>query len=168
MATQWYVTIEGEQKGPLTDAELQRWVGQGKVEPDTFVRMGADGEWTAASAFEELFPTQPVFVQQEVDEDGNGLVVGAIALGFVLLLVVIFASTSAPNGLPSLSAGGGAGLIVLLVALAACVFWLVMLVDCLKSQRSDKVVWILLHLFLFVLGAILYLVMAYGKQEEKR
>jgi hypothetical protein len=54
-AAQWYVTIEGEQKGPLTDPEMRRWVAQGKVQPETFVRVGADGEWTAAGDFTDLF-----------------------------------------------------------------------------------------------------------------
>ncbi len=44
-ARQWFVTIEGEQKGPLTDAEIRRWVADGRVQPDTFVRQGANGEW---------------------------------------------------------------------------------------------------------------------------
>jgi hypothetical protein len=56
---QWYVTIEGEQKGPLTDAELKRWVTQRKVEPDTFVRPGIDGQWTPANEVPGLLPSPP-------------------------------------------------------------------------------------------------------------
>ena len=57
---QWYVTIEGEQKGPLTDAELKRWVASGRVQPDTFIRQGANGEWMAASEFQDMANITPV------------------------------------------------------------------------------------------------------------
>jgi hypothetical protein len=58
--------------------------------------------------------------------------------------------------------------LLLLLLLASGVFWLVMLVDCLKSSRGDKVVCVLLHLFLFILGAILYFFMAYGSADGQR
>ena len=55
MVKQWYVTIEGEQKGPLTDAEIRQWVGNGKVSEENFVRLGPEGEWQPAGDYQELF-----------------------------------------------------------------------------------------------------------------
>ena len=43
MATQWYATVEGEQKGPLTGAELKQLARDGKVTPDTPVSTTEDG-----------------------------------------------------------------------------------------------------------------------------
>ena len=47
----------------------------------------------------------------------------------------------------------------------ATAFWLWMLVDCLTKERvrsNEKVVWVLVVLFLHVLGAILYFVIGRG------
>ena len=43
-----------------------------------------------------------------------------------------------------------------LVMLAFSIFWLWMLIDCIKRQFNDKVLWIILIVFLNLLGAILY------------
>ena len=45
MASEWYVSIDGSQKGPLSTLELKRWIAEKKVAPDTFVREGANGPW---------------------------------------------------------------------------------------------------------------------------
>ena len=57
-ATQWYVTVEGEQKGPLTDTDVRRWVEDGRINRDTFVRVGIDGEWQPAGDHVGLFDPQ--------------------------------------------------------------------------------------------------------------
>ena len=68
MVTQWYVTIEGEQKGPLTDSEIRRWVDDGRIVRETFVRIGADGEWQPASDCNGLFEPE----QEEVPNGDEG------------------------------------------------------------------------------------------------
>jgi hypothetical protein len=50
--------------------------------------------------------------------------------------------------------------LVLLVVLG---FWIWMLVDCLKSEREDKLVWTLVLLFGNIIGAILYFLIARNK-----
>ena len=44
----------------------------------------------------------------------------------------------------------------LLVIVAAFIFWLRMLIDCIKSKIEEKTLWIILLVFLNILGAILY------------
>jgi len=47
----------------------------------------------------------------------------------------------------------------LILIIAVFVFWIWMLVDCLQNPRlqgTDKLVWVLVVLFLHVLGAALY------------
>jgi hypothetical protein len=52
------------------------------------------------------------------------------------------------------------GLFFLLLAIAAFIFWIWMLVDCIKNTRlgeTEKVVWVLVIIFLHALGALIYL-----------
>jgi hypothetical protein len=49
MTSEWYVAVDGCQKGPLSTTELKRWIQEGKVARDTFVREGANGPWTPVS-----------------------------------------------------------------------------------------------------------------------
>ncbi len=56
--------------------------------------------------------------------------------------------------------GGIMGLFALLVVTALFVFWIWMLVDCIKNTRlseTEKVVWVLVIIFLHALGALIYL-----------
>lgn len=69
--------------------------------------------------------------------------VEALLMGFAWLNLLIF----------------GLGVLVLAAAIFSFVFWILMLVDC--AQRSfknetDKVVWILILVFLHALGAVIY------------
>ena len=53
----------------------------------------------------------------------------------------------------------GFGIVVLIAILFLFVFWLWMLVDCLKrdfKKDYDKIVWVLVLIFLHILGAIVY------------
>ena len=53
-----------------------------------------------------------------------------------------------------------AGLIAVCVTILLFVFWIWMLVDCIKNARltdSEKVVWVLVIVFLHALGALIYL-----------
>ncbi len=59
-------------------------------------------------------------------------------------------------------------LVVILCSLAMSAFWVWMLVDCALNQRlqgTEKIVWVLLILFLHFLGALLYFLIARGKQR---
>jgi len=50
-------------------------------------------------------------------------------------------------------------LVILLAIVALFVFWLWMLVDCLKNPRlqgTEKIVWVLVIIFLHGLGALVY------------
>jgi hypothetical protein len=47
MASEWYVSINGETKGPLSTSELKRWLKERKIAKDSFVRQGNDGPWRA-------------------------------------------------------------------------------------------------------------------------
>jgi hypothetical protein len=53
----------------------------------------------------------------------------------------------------------GCGLIGVLLALLSTVFWIWMIVDCATSQSltgTDKVVWLLVIIFLHFVGALIY------------
>jgi hypothetical protein len=55
---------------------------------------------------------------------------------------------------------GIAGLFALLVVTALFVFWIWMLVDCIKNTRlsdTEKIVWVLVIVFLHALGALIYM-----------
>ncbi|HEY2826555.1 MAG TPA: PLDc N-terminal domain-containing protein [Pirellulales bacterium] len=59
------------------------------------------------------------------------------------------------------------GVFGLIILLAAIVFWVLMLIDCLTNPRlvgTDKLVWVLVIIFLHVLGAALYF--AIGRQQR--
>jgi hypothetical protein len=45
MAREWYVSVNGDQKGPLCTSELRRWIKEGKLKRDSFVREGGSGPW---------------------------------------------------------------------------------------------------------------------------
>jgi len=56
----------------------------------------------------------------------------------------------------------GAGAIFLIIALLLSVFWLWAMIDCLASSMptGEKVLWFFVILFLHILGAILYWIIA--------
>lgn len=58
MARPIYYRLMGETVGPITGAELRRKAADGEVMPDTFVRVGEDGEWVRASRLTNLFDDQ--------------------------------------------------------------------------------------------------------------
>ena len=47
-------------------------------------------------------------------------------------------------------------LLIALISIIGSVFWLWMLIDCLKRDFKDKMLWVILLVFLNILGAILY------------
>ncbi|QDT45740.1 hypothetical protein Pan241w_58680 [Gimesia alba] len=51
------------------------------------------------------------------------------------------------------------GLLSVVIGILATIFWIWMLIDCLKNEPSvgnDKIIWALVIVFLSYLGAILY------------
>ena len=64
----------------------------------------------------------------------------------------------------------GAAIFILLIASVSVIFWIWSLVDCLKSEwkkPNDKTVWLLVILFLNLLGSLLYFLIAKDKQVKK-
>jgi hypothetical protein len=62
---------------------------------------------------------------------------------------------------------GGFAAVALLLAIVTTAFWIWMLIDCLMNPRlqgTEKLVWVLVILFLHVLGAIIYFVV--GRQQR--
>jgi Phospholipase_D-nuclease N-terminal len=61
----------------------------------------------------------------------------------------------------------GFGILGTLVLILTTIFWLWMLIDCLQNRRIqgvEKLVWVLVILFLHVLGAVLYF--AIGREQS--
>jgi hypothetical protein len=58
------------------------------------------------------------------------------------------------------------GLFGLVIAVLLTVFWIWMIVDCIKNTRlsdTEKVVWVLVIIFLHFLGALIYLLAGRNK-----
>lgn len=54
--------------------------------------------------------------------------------------------------------------IVLVVGILVFIFWLWMLIDAIKNQEENKIMWVLIIILLVILGAIIY----YFNQKRKR
>lgn len=74
-------------------------------------------------------------------------------------------------GMPGFGMFVGFGIIAMLVGIFLFLFWLFMLVDCLKRDFKngyEKIAWILVMIFLHILGAIIYyFVVKIGEKEQK-
>ena len=87
-----------------------------------------------------------------------------LSLSSLVCFLIVFTLASSPARAASFSIMGGgeaAGMfaVIAILGLAAFAFWIWMLVDCLTSKRldsNDRLLWVLLIVFLGVLGAILY------------
>ena len=73
--------------------------------------------------------------------------------------------------------GGGAMVLLLFyifvipIALVAMAFWIWMLVSAIQNKGltdTERICWVLAIFFLHVLGALLYLVIAHGKQPPQK
>lgn len=51
MAVEWYVCIGGDQKGPLSTEELKKWLKEGRITPNTFVKQGPASPWKPLKHF---------------------------------------------------------------------------------------------------------------------
>ncbi|TAL46901.1 PLDc_N domain-containing protein [archaeon] len=61
----------------------------------------------------------------------------------------------------------GFGLFGLVVFAAFSIFWLWMLIDLLQRKTPDKLVWVLVLIFLNFLGAVLYYLLVYSKGKRR-
>jgi uncharacterized RDD family membrane protein YckC len=73
---------------------------------------------------------------------------------------------------PSMRAAGaglaGFGIVMLVLAILASIFWIWMLVDCATNRSlegAQKIVWILVILFLHLLGALIYFFVGRGSRS---
>ncbi len=59
---------------------------------------------------------------------------------------------------------GGMMIVFIIIAIVASIFWLWMLIDCLTSNMptAEKVLWVVVILFLHLLGALIYYFVARG------
>lgn len=55
-----------------------------------------------------------------------------------------------------------------MLSLLAVIFWFWMLIDLLQRDTKDKLVWVIVILFLSVIGAILYYFMVYSRPKKRR
>ncbi|HVT81880.1 MAG TPA: PLDc N-terminal domain-containing protein [Phycisphaerae bacterium] len=79
------------------------------------------------------------------------VVVGFLQLRRMKMLVALLADT----GVAPIF--GGMFVVILLLAIAASIFWLWMLIDAvMNEQGTDKIVWFLVIFFLHLLGALIY------------
>jgi undecaprenyl pyrophosphate phosphatase UppP len=61
----------------------------------------------------------------------------------------------------------GFGFVGIIIAVITTIFWIWMLIDCLQNRRIqgvEKLIWVLVILFLHVLGAVLYF--AIGREQS--
>ncbi len=75
---QWYYTKQGQQFGPVDEAELHRLAQQGEIRPDDLVWNPTFGDkWVPASSVDSLFATPtpvtpPVFSGEQTDDVNQG------------------------------------------------------------------------------------------------
>lgn len=55
MATTWFVSVRGQDHGPLSSAQLKQLANSGTISPHTSVRRSTDVEWTPAARVRGLF-----------------------------------------------------------------------------------------------------------------
>lgn len=44
----------------------------------------------------------------------------------------------------------------MVIGILGTIFWILMLIDCIKHERDDKIVWVLVILIINLLGALIY------------
>jgi TM2 domain-containing membrane protein YozV len=54
---EWFVNHGNKIHGPFSSAQLKQLAAQSKIKPDTLVRLGTEGKWTAAEKVKGLFPS---------------------------------------------------------------------------------------------------------------
>lgn len=76
----------------------------------------------------------------------------------MICVLNMLAQQSSGGGGGAAAVFGGLGLIFILLAIVASLFWIWMLIDAITSPlpSTEKLVWVLVIFFLHLLGAILY------------
>src|SRR6185312_5029281 len=59
MANRWYVALNGEELGPMSDTGLERMIQGGRIEGETLVRNGTASDWLPAREAEEILAARP-------------------------------------------------------------------------------------------------------------
>jgi hypothetical protein len=79
VTAEWYLLLEGVERGAFTASKLKELAREGTITPDTTVKKGAEGNWVRASRVKGLFEevVQPEVVQEAPRTDqpqkANGL-----------------------------------------------------------------------------------------------
>ena len=79
--TQWWVSWNGDQKGPLSTPQLKQWLKEGRINKNCFVRQGPDGPWKLLGK-----------VRLETDWNkvvGNVVAVAGLALAIQAVLLLV-------------------------------------------------------------------------------
>ena len=58
--------------------------------------------------------------------------------------------------------------LILVLGLAFTVAWLWALIDCIRHQREDKTMWVVIIIFLYILGVLLYVLIARPERNRKK
>jgi hypothetical protein len=80
MVIDWYVWINGAQRGPLSSEMLRQLAGRGNLSPETLLKQGKAGTWYRAGELRRLFApaiaaeAQPRPWRQDVVETGHWLI----------------------------------------------------------------------------------------------
>lgn len=76
----------------------------------------------------------------------------------VTLLPGLLAQAAADGGNAAAGVFAGFGIVFIVLALVASIFWIWMLIDALTSSlpTTEKLIWVLVIFFLHLLGAIIY------------
>lgn len=59
-------------------------------------------------------------------------------------------------------------LIVVILAILSFIFWVMMLIDCVRRDFKDKLVWVIILIFASGIGAILYYFIVKKADKKKR
>lgn len=81
----------------------------------------------------------------------------------------VLAQAVAPDPSSAFSVFAGVGNIFAIIALLTSIFWIWMLIDCATNANLDgtqKLMWVLVILFLHFLGGILYFAIARGSRPK--
>lgn len=60
MGQRWYVVIDGDEVGPATGLQLKKLADQGKINPESHVKLGQRGAWNPAKNVRGLFEVRSV------------------------------------------------------------------------------------------------------------
>lgn len=125
-ADDWYMrTPEGQTYGPVTKAELDRWLGEGRVSHDCDLRNGMAGWQSADTIYPSLKPSG-TFTASPAKSTGvysrqSGANPYAESNSFSPNATHTFAPAGAPYGNPSMYAKPHRGVIVLVLAIVGWV-----------------------------------------------